>query len=342
MSPPSQSLSNSLPAPPVQRLSRLQFWLCLLVALAFFLFSVGPIWAHPWNINLLDSAIYISYLIIPIMVIACLAYRKSLNWRGAFLDMMEMTLLKYALTFSFALILWATSHRPLQAQNFLKADSRWSSPEAIAGSADIPAELPPPSVIPKEITSSVSGRVFFGDDHKPAKNALVFISKGLEHFSFAPPSNALMLENNGQGIVPQVSAAMLGQKILAHSNDGHLHTFIAKDIRDDNDSAQTSTARLNVPLIRSGSWTPIRFEGAGFIAEIRCSVHPSKDAEAPAYVGVFAHPFFQLTDGEGRFQLDALPEGELSLSVFHPALGLKNKVFKLSAGQPLKLDLDLR
>lgn len=312
---------------PVARMSRLQFWLCLAIAVAVFLFSVGPIWSHPWNINLLDTAIYISYLIIPVMVLACLAFNRALNWRGAFLDMLELVLLKYALTFGFALVLWATIPKPLMAKNFLLFPA--ASPKSATESAPT---LPPPSVIPPEKTTSISGQVFAGPN-QPAEQALVFIAQGLESYVFAPSSNPLVLENNGHGIQPSLSAAMSGQPIQAHSSDAHLHTFVAKD-------AGGGAARLNVPLIRSGSFTPVRFEGAGFVAEVRCSVHP--DAEAPAFIGVFAHPFSAITGADGAFTFSGVPAKAVQVAVFHPALGRKTKDIELEAGRPVTLRLDLR
>ncbi len=335
-----ETISRPLASPSVPRMSRVQFWTCLALSAALFVFSVGPVWNHPWNINLLDSAIYISYGAIPVLVIACLVYNKTLNWRGAFLDMMEMTLLKYGLTFGFALLLWATSHRPLLALDFLKASSRWTSPAALQPSASAPAELPPPSVIAKETTSSLSGKVL-GRDGLPASKALVFISKGLEQYHFAPPSTPLSLENQGHGIEPKISAAMLGQPILARSVGGSLHTFVARDIKDIQAAGEGGTPRLNVPLISAGTWTPIRFEGSGFIAAIYCTVHWGKSDEPLAYTGVFAHPFFHITAGDGLFSFSGVPQGPLTVSVFHPEIGLKAKDLQLVAGEPINLTLDL-
>src|SRR4051794_25538467 len=97
---------------PVLRLTRLQFWSFFAVALAIFLFSTGPVWRHPWKMDVLNMPILYSYLPLPLMVVAGLAYKRRLGLRAWFLDTLELTLLKYSVTFSLALVLWSVSPVP--------------------------------------------------------------------------------------------------------------------------------------------------------------------------------------------------------------------------------------
>jgi hypothetical protein len=290
------------------------------IALLMFAFVTGPVWAHPWNMNVLDVAIYVSYIPIPLMVIACLAWRRALTFRGAFLDILEMTLYKYAITFTFALCLWAGANEPALARAFPLVPRAPTSQEA----------LPAPSIIAPESTGAVEG-VAVDESGRPIAEALIFIESGLEAYSFAPPTEPIYLENNGSGVTPRLAVAQSGQPILARSTDGHLHTFVA---------GSGGSALLNVPLLSGGSWTPVGIRGAGFVATLTCSVHAQAANEAPAHLGVFAHPFFAITGADGRFKLASVPEGSLRVGGFHRERGTIRREVRVTPGVSANVSME--
>lgn len=57
---------------------------------------------------------------------------------------------------------------------------------------------------------------------------------------------------------------------------------------------------------------PVRF---------KCDLHPWNYA----YVGVFAHPFFAVTDERGHFTIRGVPAGRYTLEMFHPKGGTSAK-----------------
>lgn len=52
------------------------------------------------------------------------------------------------------------------------------------------------------------------------------------------------------------------------------------------------------------------------IVEVRCAEHPF----ARAYIAVFEHPYFAITDAQGAFKIDALPPGTYNVKVWHERL----------------------
>jgi hypothetical protein len=297
---------------PVERLTRRQFWICLGIVVAMFMFITGPVWAHPWNVNVLDVAIYISYIPIPFLVIGGLAWRRKLNARGAFLDMLEMTLIKYAITFSFALTLWAVAKEPVTLRGF----------SLVPATAAVPEPLPPPTVIPPETTGVLEGAVVDGAGN-PVKGALVFIEAGLDAYVFAPPAEPVRLENTGAGIAPRLAAAQVGQPIFARSTDGHLHTFVASN---------SGSTLLNMPLISAGAFTPVNLRASNAVVTLACSVHPQPGVETPAHIGLFAHPFFAVTEDDGRFRFEGVPAGALRVGAFHTERGRISQEARLEKG----------
>src|SRR4051812_9969893 len=98
--------------PPFLRLTRLQFWGFLAIAVAVFLFASGPVWQHPWDIGALNRAIFYSYGVVPVLVLGGLAYKRRLGLRAFALDLLVLTLLKYTITFGIALLLWTAHGAP--------------------------------------------------------------------------------------------------------------------------------------------------------------------------------------------------------------------------------------
>jgi hypothetical protein len=283
--------------PPVPRLSQRQFWACLAVAVVIFLFGTGPIWRHPWD---LDTAILCSYLPVPLLVLVLLAWSRRLTFRGFLLDTLTLTLVKFTITLSIALVLWNVSPPPAKPV---------AAPVPVAPPQ--PAEPPPaPTPIAPESTGALQG-VVAGPDGAPVAGALVFVEKGLEQYVFAPPSEPLRLENDGAAVTPRLSAAQTYQPISARSTDGHLHTLVA---------ASAEGPLFNVPLLSSGVPSTLTVREPHGISRIRCAVHQG-DTEKTSYLAVLGHPFFAITGADGRFSWTGVPAGQLRIGAFDPELG---------------------
>lgn len=67
--------------------------------------------------------------------------------------------------------------------------------------------------------------------------------------------------------------------------------------------------------LMQGQERVIPLEAAGRVVNIRCAMTA---ACGRADVVVLGHPFFALTDAEGRFRIEGLPAGELNVHAWHP------------------------
>lgn len=294
----------------LRRMSRPQFWGVLALALAMFLFETGPIWRHPWDMSRLNQAIFWSYVAIPLLVIGCLAWSRRLSLRALFLDVLELTLLKYVCTFAFALVLWEVTPAPARPAAAPPHHQPVESEPAIA-----PTKIDPAS------TGVVEGTVV-GADGRPAAGAVVFVSAGLEGYVFAPPAEPLELANGGAGMVPRAAVARVGQRLAARSADGRLHTLVA---------SRGGETLFNMPLLSSGepSHTKVR-DGEGVVT-IRCNAHRGSD-EIEGHLLVLAHPFFARSDEGGRFRLNGVPAGRLQVAVWRDGLKTAGEPIDLAAG----------
>jgi hypothetical protein len=276
---------------PLVRLSRPQFWGIFAISISIFLFATGPVWRHPWRIGVLNDAILWSYLPLPLLVAGALAYRRALTLRGFFLDALELTLLKYSVTFGLSLVLWSIQRPPEEPFVF-------HAPR-IEARATPAAKL---TVLDPARLGTVRGVVVDGSG-APVANALVFVSAGLEEMVFAPPAKALELTEDGTGVSPRLAAAMVGQRVEARSIDGQLHTLVA--------TAAGSTL-FNVPLLPAGVVRAVDVAEPHGLVELRCTVHPN---ERHAVVGFFSNPFFALTGPDGRYAFEGVPATKITVSV---------------------------
>jgi hypothetical protein len=273
--------------PSLPRLPRPTYWAILAVGITLFLFVEGPVWQHAWSFDQVNRAIFYSYLPLPALVVAALAWKRRLTLRAFFLDTVEITLLKYSITFGFALVLW-TVHDPPPVP-----------PGRMAAAAQ-PAEITPaPTPIDPSRTGVIRG-VVEDEGGKPLTGAVVFVSSGLEGLVFAPRAGRVELANVGGGIEPKVAAVQARAPLFARSADGHLHTLVGRDDQG---------AVFHVPLLPAGQERPVEIREPRWM-KLSCSIHP---AERSAELAVFNHPFFTVTGADGAFRFEGVPEGHVKL-----------------------------
>jgi len=275
-------------------MSRAQLGGALATAFALFLFEAGPIWRHPWDMELLNRAIFWSYLAIPLLVIGCLAWSRRLSARAFLVDTLVLTLVKYTCTFGFALVLWELT--PFPAPVHQAASPRGARTTAVES---MPAATP----IDPAKTGSLSGTVVDVAGH-PIAGALVWIAGGLEDYVFAAPSTPVAIARADVAVIPPVAVVQVHQPVLARSADGKLHTLIAvKDGR----------TLFNTPLLPSGEPSRVSFREAEGLVTLRCNVHQDT-SEADGQILVIGHPFFTRTDESGRFAFHGVPAERVKLA----------------------------
>jgi hypothetical protein len=298
--------------------SQPQFWGCLVVALVVFSFARGPIWRHAGDIASLDLAIFWSYGAIPLLIGGCLLWSHRWSWRGVLLDSLALVLLKYGITYSIAMVLWATVAPP-------------HGPPAAPAHAVSAAE-PEPVVVPTPIDPARTGVIeatVVDAQGSPAAGALVYVAAGLEGYVFAPPTEPLVLEHGKEGVTPALAVAQVGQPIQGRSIDGRMHTMVA---------TRDGGPLFNIPLLSSGASTPVRVREAHGMTILRCNVHPS---EPTSRLLTLAHPFFRLTDAAGKVRLEGVPAGRLRLAAARGEESAVEDAVTLDAGATREVRLSL-
>lgn len=115
-------------------------------------------------------------------------------------------------------------------------------------------------------------------------------------------------------------------------------TFGNSDQTTHNVRVTSDLANFNVNMPAGGNHT-VKLERAGGISQpliVGCVFHSAMRA----WIYVFEHPFYQVTQADGRFKLTGVPAGDYELEMAHPSgeLRWRQKV-TVQAGQTLHIDI---
>jgi hypothetical protein len=142
-------------------------------------------------------------------------------------------------------------------------------------------------------------------------NTYVYIKDGtladnskINDYSFATPSAAATLDQNGCHYKPHVLGVMVNQPINITNSDPTTHNihFTPKNNPDWNQSQPNGAAPLQHKLARAEVLVPVK-----------CNQHPWMKS----YVAVTKHPFFAVTAEDGSFTIKGVPPGKYTVVAWH-------------------------
>lgn len=101
---------------------------------------------------------------------------------------------------------------------------------------------------------------------------------------------------------PRVFAVQAGQTVNAKNPDPVLHNVVIKGLKND----------LNVQ-IPSGSDKPIKLVAEANAITVACGSHPWMKG----FAWCFDHPYFAVTDKDGKFEIKNVPAGNRKIVIWH-------------------------
>lgn len=168
-------------------------------------------------------------------------------------------------------------------------------------------------------------------DGDTLQNVLVYVSGGLTVFNFLESKKpSVTLDQNGCRFVPHVVTLRTGQPLVLRNGDDTLHNI--RSLAKNNE-----TFNLGQPT--QGHRHEVTFKKAEIGVPIKCDVHPWMSA----FVHVFDHPFYALTQQAGTFEIQGLDPCEYEISTWHelPAFKPDQPVYrvKIEAGKTTELTI---
>jgi plastocyanin len=140
-------------------------------------------------------------------------------------------------------------------------------------------------------------------------NALVWV-EGITAGKPLPDARRATVTIDKCNFDPKVSAVVSGSTINVLSRDRASH-----DVRFYREGDGTPVA--SILTVDAGQVVPTEHIAAkAGIVEARCQAHPW----VRAYVAVFDHPYFAVTDEKGAFSMEQLPAGSYTVKVWHEGM----------------------
>jgi plastocyanin len=136
--------------------------------------------------------------------------------------------------------------------------------------------------------------------------AFVYVKSGLALKEYAPPKEAVQIEQKGCIYTPHVAGVQVGQAVTFRNADPMLHNVHGLPFTNKEFNFGQSTGAVN----------PVKFAFPELPVKVKCDVHPWM----ATYLCVVDHPYFAVTDAAGKFELPKLPAGTYTLGVWHEGL----------------------
>jgi hypothetical protein len=126
----------------------------------------------------------------------------------------------------------------------------------------------------------------------------------------APPKEPVVIDQPCCTFIPHVVALRVGQGLLVKNSAKIVHNFDYQGFRNPGDNSTIQPGQQK--LIEN-----LKAENLPLTA--KCGIHGWMSAR----VGVFDHPYFAVTDGNGIFEIKQAPAGKLRLMVYHEQVGFR-------------------
>jgi len=152
-------------------------------------------------------------------------------------------------------------------------------------------------------------------------NVFVYVkSDVLNAYAFEQPTSPVMLEHKGCRYVPHLLGIQVGQPLMILNSDPTIHHThsTTRDNKEWNQSQPVASAAIRAVFDLPEAFIPFKD-----------NLHPWEKA----YVGVFAHPFFAISDDFGNYRIVGLPPGQYTVVAWHEHFGEKTIEVTLVAGE---------
>lgn len=135
-----------------------------------------------------------------------------------------------------------------------------------------------------------------------------------------------MFDQVGCVYKPHVLGIMVGQELEILNSDPTLHNV---------HSLSKANTSFNQAMPMKGMKLTKKFDKVETF-KVKCEVHPWMGA----YIGVFNHPYFAVTDDNGNYTIKGLPAGEYTIETWHEKYG--TQTMKVSVGATDKKTADFK
>jgi len=171
---------------------------------------------------------------------------------------------------------------------------------------------------------SVTAEDFVVNPNGTLKWVFVYVKEGVKG-KYNPPSEPVVLDQQGCWYQPRVFGIMVGQKLEIRNSDPLLHNVHATPKKN---------KPFNIGQPVKGMKTYQTFNTPEVMVPFKCDVHPWMSA----YAGVLDHPFFSVSNDKGEFEIKNLPPGTYTIEAWHEKLGTLTQTVTVKPGETKQIE----
>ncbi len=157
------------------------------------------------------------------------------------------------------------------------------------------------------------------------------VRRGLVYLDTAPrgafddrePGRAVMDQRN-ETFVPRLVAVTTGTVVDFPNSDRTFHNVFSL----------SRARRFDLGRYAAGKSKSVRFDRPG-IVRVFCDIH----SHMSAFVVAFNHPYFRVTDLDGRYRIDNVPPGTYTIVGWYEGEARVQRTLTVTAGATTELDL---
>jgi len=136
-----------------------------------------------------------------------------------------------------------------------------------------------------------------------------------------------VMDQHNETFVPHVLAITTGTTVDFPNSDKFYHNVFSL----------SKAAKFDLGRYAAGRSKSITFDRAG-IVRVFCEIHSHMNA----FILVFSHPFFGMTDGDGRYHIDSVPAGTYNVIAWNEGVSSESRPVVVPDGGVGELDFSLR
>jgi len=179
-------------------------------------------------------------------------------------------------------------------------------------------------VCKKHSKKHVAPKFEVGDDGG-LPHVFVYIKKGIRA-KYPPPEESVTLDQSGCMYHPHVFGLQVGQNLRIKNNDNTAHNI---------NSIVKKNDKFNISQPQKGMTDNRKFKRPEVMVTFKCDVHGWMNA----HVGILNHPFFAVTDENGKFSIEKLPPGKYTIETWHELYGRRTAELEIADGEAKEVNV---
>jgi plastocyanin len=195
---------------------------------------------------------------------------------------------------------------------------------AIHGRVDL-RRVPTPAE-PRPNVADLGGAASILDISDRLRSIVYLESAPRGAFEAVETTHAVM-DQHGERFVPHVLAITTGTTVDFPNSDHIYHNVFSL----------SKTKPFDLGRYAMGRSKPVRFDRPGLV-RVFCDIHSHMNA----FILVFSHPFFSLTDNDGRFRIDNIPPGTYNVIAWNEGVQSEPRPVTVPDGGVAEEDFVLR